>query len=173
MDVISIQGCSLLPVWRINPLTRYVLPLFVSRHPWPILDEQITNAVARAEQRWAAEGVSAADRERRAAEYRNDLRARAERGDPSLLSFAGIVGPVSANPIGIYESGYYRVFSAGSAEAAGNAFNAGELLFPGSRASLLPLLIVGGALAAWLLASTARGRSPVDGAIADDRATAD
>ena len=55
---------------------------------------------------------------------------------------ATISGVVSANPIGVYESFYYRVFRRGSEEVKWNAFNVGEFLWPDSRVSLVPLLVV-------------------------------
>lgn len=51
-------------------------------------------------------------------------------------------GPVSANPLGSYESWYYRRFPRGSAQADWSSFNLGELVFPRSRWSLFPLGLV-------------------------------
>jgi hypothetical protein len=50
-----------------------------------------------------------------------------------------IEGPVSANPIGTWEGWYYRVFPIGSPQARWSSFNLGELLWPRSLLSLLPL----------------------------------
>jgi hypothetical protein len=52
-----------------------------------------------------------------------------------------IRGPVSANPIGVYEGWYYTFYGPGSPEAERNAFNLGELVWPGRRISLLPLAL--------------------------------
>jgi hypothetical protein len=62
-----------------------------------------------------------------------------------------IEGPVSANPIGTWEGWYYRIFPYGSAAARWSSFNLGELLWPRSLLSLLPLAL---ALATgfWLIA---------------------
>jgi hypothetical protein len=55
--------------------------------------------------------------------------------------------PVSSNPVGVYEGWIGRLFPAASRESRWNAFNAGELLFPGSRWSLLVVgLLVAGPL---------------------------
>ena len=52
-------------------------------------------------------------------------------------------GPVSANPIGLYEGWWGHVFKPGEPELRWNAFNAGELLLPHSAGSLLfPALVV-------------------------------
>ena len=53
-----------------------------------------------------------------------------------------IAGPVSANPIGTYEPWYYRLFPPGSEPVVWSSFNLGELLWPQSLASLLPVLLV-------------------------------
>ncbi len=64
--------------------------------------------------------------------------------DPVLLGFLGrsSLGAVSQNPMGIYELAPYTHFAAGSFVTRWNAWNLGEALFPGSRLSLLPLLVV-------------------------------
>jgi hypothetical protein len=64
--------------------------------------------------------------------------------EPARVFFRGIDirGPVSANPVGVYEGWYYTFYGPGSPEATSNAFNLGELLWPARRASLLPLAIL-------------------------------
>jgi hypothetical protein len=77
------------------------------------------------------------------AEYEWPLFAHGRAG-PSLLPSgrSAFEGPVSANPIGIYEGWMFRVFPPGSPQVRMNSFNAGELVFPGSRWSLVPLLLL-------------------------------
>lgn len=58
------------------------------------------------------------------------------------LSNLIIQGPVSANPIGFYESWYHPVFDPGIIERRWNSFNLGEFFWPASLSSLLPLLCV-------------------------------
>jgi hypothetical protein len=72
-------------------------------------------------------------------------------GQKVTLSKHEIAGPVSANPTGVYEGFYHRVFPSGSAEARWNSFNLGEFLWPQSRLSLLPLVavLVGGFWLMW------------------------
>lgn len=69
-------------------------------------------------------------------------------------------GPVSANPIGAYEAWIGRALPPDAPEAGWNSFNAGELLWPGSRISLLPLLVPALLAAAALREATRAGRSP-------------
>ncbi len=144
-------------VWWVNPLAHYILPLFVRGRAWPILDELIDQTVARSEHLGRMQGVPAAEREQQAAELRAELRARIERGEGTPFPLAGVAGPVSANPIGMNEGKYYQIVRAGSPSAAYNSFNLGELLFPQSRLSLLPLLLLGGILATWLVRSADGG----------------
>ncbi len=51
-------------------------------------------------------------------------------------------GPVSANPLGIYESWLYPIFHPGIIQRQWNSFNLGEFIWPASLLSLLPLLSV-------------------------------
>ena len=71
-----------------------------------------------------------------------------KRGDASPFLLSTVDGPVSVNPIGIYEGlftyGFFRPFTAPTRWAS---FNVGEFLFPDSRWSLLPLIVISGALA--------------------------
>ena len=59
---------------------------------------------------------------------------------------AAIEGPVSANIMGSYEGWFGRIFPADSVRTRWNSFNAGEFLWPASRWSLAPLLLIGAAL---------------------------
>jgi hypothetical protein len=120
------------PLWKASPVTEYVLPLFVSGRADPLLDA-VVEATAR-----------------RTGEDARALRERVVRGDAAGLPLALVHGPVSANPIGMYEAWFFTSFPPGSPEAAGNSFNAGEMIFPESRLSLLPLLLFEGALA-WMI----------------------
>jgi hypothetical protein len=78
-------------------------------------------------------------------------------GDPRIL--ATVEGPVSANPIGVYEGGYYQRFAAEWPQPRWNSFNVGEFFLPNSRWSLLPLLLVSGGIAVAFARRTA-GTAP-------------
>jgi hypothetical protein len=96
------------------------------------------------------------------------------RGEEVRNGRATISGVVSANPIGAYESFYYRVFPQGSPEVRWNAFNLGEFLWPSRRVSVMPLLATLGSavavLACWtrvparIPSVTRRGRPAGHGA---------
>lgn len=51
-----------------------------------------------------------------------------------------IQGPVSANPVGVYESWVYPVSGPGTIQQQWHSFNLGEFIWPGSLMSLVPLL---------------------------------
>lgn len=58
------------------------------------------------------------------------------------------VEPVSANSAGIYEGTEGRFFAIDTRQARFSSFNAGEALFPGSRLSVLPWLLLAAGFAA-------------------------
>lgn len=60
-----------------------------------------------------------------------------------------VEGPVSANPQGMMEGYPYDLFAPGSREAVWNSFNLGEVLWPRSLLSLMPLVLVVALGSAW------------------------
>jgi hypothetical protein len=68
------------------------------------------------------------------------------------------VEPVSANSGGIFEATEGRFFAIGTREARFSSFNAGEALFPGSRWSVLPCLVLAGVFAALVRREVAQTR---------------
>jgi hypothetical protein len=127
VPVVDVPGRAL---WKASPLTDYLLPLWLSGRAGPLVEAVIDGTV-----------------ERQGAEDRELIRERALR-----LPVALVRGPVSVNPIGMYEGWYYTQFAAGSPEANVNSFNVGEALFPRSRLSLVPLLVLEAALFALISA---------------------
>ena len=64
------------------------------------------------------------------------------------------------NPIGVYEGMLeFHHYPPHSHETRWNSFNLGEFIWPLSRWSLLPLLLVSGGLSAWLLVASRREAS--------------
>lgn len=119
------------PQWMQSPLTDYSLPLFTRGQAWPLL-EDLTRGYL--------------ENEHIAPEAREQTRAmllrQIPRGSAKPFLLAAIRGPVSVNPIGVYEGNYFTMFPPGSRQTQWNSFNAGELIFPRSRWSLLPLGLV-------------------------------
>jgi hypothetical protein len=146
-----------LPEWRHSPITLYEWPLFATGRAGPILEAQ-RDAVLLANDRYmAGRGVPPEVRAGNQAGLRRHIDGLIAAGQPaplllrrgpggepglspSLLST--FEGPVSANPMGMYEGWMYRGYGPGSRQARWNSFNVGELLFPQSRWSLVPLLLL-------------------------------
>jgi hypothetical protein len=107
------------PMWRENPLTEYVVPLFLTGRADPLVDALVRGTAER-------DGED----------------PRAVRQRAAHLPLALVRGPVSVNPIGMYEAWFFTQFPPGSPEARLNSFNIGEALLPESRLSILPLLVL-------------------------------
>jgi hypothetical protein len=137
--------------------------LFLTGQAGPILKDKVEEIVRGFDQDLTARGYPADVRQSATDALRRRLLEDVVAGrstffspsstslDKTPLALANVRGPVSANPIGIYEGGYAFVFPLDSPQATWNSFNAGEFLFPGRRVSLLPLLVCCGGLAAWIL----------------------
>lgn len=154
---VGVAGVPASRVFFTNPLTRYVLPLLTTGRAWPLIDESIDATGARVLRQALQRGVAAAEAEREATAVRGRLRETVERGEGRPLPLGGVIGPVSANPIGVYEGGYFSLFAAGSREARGNSFNVGEMVFGSTAWSLVPLVAMASA-AVWALLLPAPGR---------------
>jgi len=87
--------------WRHNHLTAYLWPLFRAGLATPVIDAQIDRALDQAALKLPAE-LDAFSRRQALSRLREESSARARRPDanfpPSLVT-----GPVSANPMGLYE----------------------------------------------------------------------
>jgi hypothetical protein len=159
------------PQWRYSPLTEYEWPLFSEGHPWPLLRAQRDDVLRFYDGAMRSAGEPAPVRAQHLGRLRDEIDGAIRSGEPAPLLLsrsadgrAGVayselstfVGPVSVNPIGMYEGWMYRVFPPHSPQAAWNSFNAGEFLFGRSRWSLLPLVAVAGTLVYLALRFAAR-----------------
>jgi hypothetical protein len=141
-----------------NLVCDYAWPLFMYSRAWPMLDQLTEVEIEKEEKKLEDAQVDAAERERRLVALRRDLRESILRGDPSPFLLAAIEGPVSVNPIGYFEGMLeFRHYPPHSRETQWNSFNVGEFIWPQSRRSIAPLLVISGALCIWLLAAAARG----------------
>ena len=143
--------------WRHSPLTLYEWPLFSTGRAGPILEAQ-REAVLEANDRFlTGKGAPTEVRARSAAGLRRHIDLTIAEGQPAPLllrrgpdgvpglspsPLSAFTGPVSANPMGMYEGWTFQAFGPGSKEARWNSFNVGEFLFPESRWSLAPLLLL-------------------------------
>ena len=133
-------------------MTEYAWPLFWYGYDKPLLQEQLEARIQADRKRIAAETDDPRERSEREQEERAGLLEAINQGSATPFLLASIRGPVSVNPIGIYEGLFeYRLFPPGSPQCRWASFNIGEFLWPNSRWSLLPLFLVSGGCAAWAL----------------------
>ena len=156
------------PKWQYNPLTEYELPIFLTRRAWPLMHEQEEQVLRYYDTALTTDGMTPELRRAEVQNLRQYIESMIAQGKPAplILTRTGeganahysvdmsdlplTVGPVSAHLGGIYGGWSEGAFGApGSAQSRWNSFNVGEFLFPRSRWSLLPLLLVDGALV-WL-----------------------
>jgi hypothetical protein len=135
----------------------YAWPLFAYGRAWPVLNQLIAARLDNENIQMTSDDVAEPERKTRLATMEEEMRGSIERGESSPFILGAIRGPVSVNPIGIYDGLLtFTMFPAGSVETDWNSFNAGEFFFPERRASLLPLLLMSGGIAGWLIVLAAR-----------------
>ena len=135
----------------------YAWPLFVHERAWPMLEILLGRHLEKERARLEAAGASPDEIATQLAAMRRALREAQVRGDASPFLLAAIEGPVSVNPISIFEGLLeFRLFPPHSEQTRWASFNVGEFLWPRSRWSLLPLLLVSGMLSICSLAIARR-----------------
>jgi len=159
-----------------SPLTEYALPLFFQDHAWPILNLIIRDQLDDEKSTLIASGVTTPAAQKPYLDrLESDLRKSIRAGKDDPLDLGGYVGPVSVNPTGVCEGGYFNLFDAGSPQALWNSFNVGEFWFPQSRWSVAVLLALVGLMGAGLAweAVRAEGRGSGGASFAGGIATED
>ncbi len=124
-------------LWKHNHVTDYLWPLFWHNRAIPLINAQTELVLEDFEQK-----LREKSNERSIdATMRRMRRQVSDRAATRTISYAPslVIGPISANPMGMYESWYWRIYQ--NARNDWNSFNAGEFIFGHSRLSLLPLLI--------------------------------
>jgi hypothetical protein len=139
-----------------SPLTEYSAPLFFEGRAWPILNLMMAERVQQYAQQMSLAGLAPEDQQKLLAKFANDMHAAIVAGNDDPLELGSYTGPVSVNPTGVCEGGYYSLFSPGSPQARWNSFNVGEFWFPESRWSVVPLLALVGLLGLGLAFEAAR-----------------
>lgn len=130
-----------------NIVTEYAAPLFFTGRVGPLTEQLLSLHLEKEEQRLTATVLDETLRAAQIATMRREARAAVERGEASPIMLAAIRGPVSVNTVNVFDGLLgYGAWPWGSAPAEWASFNAGEFLWPQSRWSLLPLLLVGGGL---------------------------
>ena len=130
-----------------NIVTEYAAPLFFTGKCETLLGQLLDARVDKEEDRLMLTVPDDAERARQLAEKREAWRGAIEAGEPTPFLLAAIRGPVSVNPVGVYDGllGFGN-FAMDAPQSAWASCNLGEFIFPQSRLSLLPLLLVTGGL---------------------------
>jgi hypothetical protein len=136
------------PQWFYNQLTEYAGPLFFTGRAWPILSALRDQHLEFEAAKLAERGFNPDEIADHLAALRSDLNQAIRDGTASPFLLAAFHGPVSANPVGVYEGEFLRAFGPHDPQTAWNSFNAGELIWPQSRWSLAPVLVICSGLAA-------------------------
>jgi hypothetical protein len=119
-----------------EPLTEYALPILFAGKAWPLLNAQIDEAAEQAEEQLTEKGEPADEVRTRVDAFRGRMERSVKR-DGRYFTLALFIGPVSANPVGIYERQLGHVFQQGESQLDWNSFNAGELVLSGAWSLLL------------------------------------
>jgi hypothetical protein len=141
-----------------SPLTEYALPLFFEGRAWPILNMLIAEQIKEQRESFTDTGMSADQQAPLLAKMEADMRQSVIEGIGDPFPLSSYMGPVSVNPTGICEGGYFDLFDVGSKQALWNSFNVGEFWFPQSRWSVAPLLGLVALLGAGLAREAAGAR---------------
>ena len=143
-----------------NIVTEYAAPLFFTGRIGPLTEQLLALHIEKEDERLTKTVPDAAERAAQSAEMRRAARAAVDRGDREPILLAAIRGPVSVNPVnfcgGLLGYGLWPLYSPPTDWAS---FNLGEFLWPMSRLSLLPLLLVSGGLSVALLIAARRQTS--------------
>jgi hypothetical protein len=121
----------------------YAWPLFVQGQVKPLLNQMMDISLENKEKELKKEGVEGAERQRQLEVYRQELERSVKAGETKPLLLASIRGPVSVNPVAVFDGLLgFGVFPINSDQGRKASMNAGEFLFPNSRWSVAPLLVV-------------------------------
>jgi hypothetical protein len=121
----------------------YAWPLFVQGQVKPLLNQMMDILVENKEKELNKEGVGGAERQRQLQEYREGIERSVKEGKTKPLLLAAIRGPVSVNPVAVFDGLLgFGVFEIDSDQGRKASMNAGEFLFPNSRWSIVPFLVV-------------------------------
>jgi hypothetical protein len=125
----------------------YAAPLFFTGKDGPVLRQLAAIKMEEREAKIEVEEPDEATRRAVVESERAELSAAIERGDREPFLLAAIRGPVSVNPLGVYDGLLgYGIFEMDEEPSAWASFNIGEFVFPQSRWSILPLMMISGVL---------------------------
>lgn len=129
--------------FRCSIVYEYAWPLFTQGQVKPLLKQMIDIKLEAKAFELNGEGVQGTEREQELQAYRKELESAVESGETKPLLLAAIRGPVSVNPVAVFDGLLgYGLFPIDSPEGRSASMNAGEFIFPNSRWSIVPLLLV-------------------------------
>ena len=135
----------------------YAWPLFTREQATPVLDLLLRRHMEKESAKLEQSSVPPEQMKQQLAETERELREAIARREASPFLLAAIDGPVSVNPIGTFEGLLeFRLYPPHSEPTRWASFNVGEFLWPRSRWSLLPVVLICGALSLWTLAVARR-----------------
>jgi hypothetical protein len=121
----------------------YAWPLFFQGQVRPLLEQMIAIKVEAKGFELDGKGIEGAERQMQLEAYRDELRRSVDEGKTDPLILAAIRGPVSVNPVAVFDGLLgFGVFPIDSLQGREASMNAGEFLFPNSRLSVVPLLVI-------------------------------
>lgn len=127
------------PEWNYAIVGEYAWPLFVGGRAYPLLNDQVERYVSAIDVQYA---VDDPNRLPALKKVREDLRLAIERGDRHPLPLASIEGPVSVNPVGVWEGLFnYEYWPPQTPQTRWASCNIGEFLFQRSHWSLVPWIV--------------------------------
>ena len=141
-----------------NLVTEYAAPLFFLGRCDGLLDQLLEARLDGEAEQLKETDDDPAEVQRALATRRAELQESIAHSEQRPFVLAAIHGPVSVNPVAVYEGllGFGN-FDIHSPQARWASCNAGEFLFPESRWSLLPLLLVSGGLSVLAVRAARRG----------------
>jgi hypothetical protein len=128
-----------------NIVTEYAAPFFFKGRAEGLLQELLDAKLDTEAGRLELQVADEKERDRQLEEKRAEWQASIDNKEQTPFLLAAMSGPVSVNPVGVYDGllGFGN-FEIHSRQAIWNSCNLGEFLWPQSRWSLLPLLLVSG-----------------------------
>ncbi|MEO8350630.1 MAG: hypothetical protein ABI680_02795 [Chthoniobacteraceae bacterium] len=130
----------------------YAVPLFFTGHIGPLTEQLLAIRLGNERERLEDEIPIADEREVVFTATRQQWREAVDQGEEFPIMLAAIRGPVSACMVNVFDgllgSG---VWPLGSEQTRWASFNLGELLWPESRLSVVPLLVLAGAGGCWTI----------------------
>jgi hypothetical protein len=121
----------------------YAWPLFIQGQVRPLMEQMAGILTENKQLELEGKGIAGAELEKQLEIYRKVLWDSMDAGETRPILLSSIRGPVSVNPVAVFDGLLgFGIFPIDSIEGRSASMNAGEFLFPNSRWSVVPLLVV-------------------------------